>query len=311
MKNNQAKLICVLGPTAIGKTALGIQLAKYYNTEIISADSRQFYKEMQIGTAVPSAKELAAAKHHFIQHISIEEAYSVGQFEQDANEKLKTLCKQKDKVILVGGSGLYVKSVTEGLDEFPKVNEEIREQLNKELEHKGLAYLQTELKKVDPKAYQAIAIANPKRVIRALAVYRASAKTYSSFLGQKKKDKNFSVLKIGLTAPREIIYNRIEQRVDIMMENGLLDEARTLFYKRNLNALNTVGYKELFAYLEGSISLEKAIAEIKKNTRRFAKRQLTWFTNQEDALWLDYQTPFKEIISIVEKKITQANNMPV
>ena len=308
MGNENNLLICVLGPTAIGKTALAIQLAKHYNTEIISADSRQFFKEMNIGTAVPSTEELAAAQHHFIQHISIEEQYSVGKFEQDAYKKLKLLFKQQDKVILVGGSGLYVKAVTEGLDEFPKVDEDVREQLNQELEEKGLARLQAELKKVDLNAYQAIAIANPKRVIRALAVYRVSGKAYSSFLGQKKKDKNFTTLKIGLTAPREIIYNRIEQRVDIMMENGLLDEAKKLFPKRNLNALNTVGYKELFAYLEGNCSLTEAISEIKKNTRRFAKRQLTWFNNQEDeVIWFDYQTPFQEMIQKIEKKFTQAN----
>lgn len=308
MGNENNQLICVLGPTAIGKTALAIQLAKHYDTEIISADSRQFFKEMNIGTAVPSAEELAAAKHHFIQHISIEEQYSVGKFEEDADEKLKALFKQHQKVILVGGSGLYVKAVTDGLDEFPKVDEDVREQLNQELEEKGLAHLQAELKKVDPNAYQAIAIANPKRVIRALAVYRVSGTAYSSFLGQKKKDKNFTTLKIGLTAPREIIYNRIEQRVDIMMENGLLDEAKKLFPKRNLNALNTVGYKELFAYLEGKCSLTEATSEIKKNTRRFAKRQLTWFNNQEgEVIWFDYQTPFQEMIQKIEKKFTQAN----
>lgn len=303
MPPKKKELICILGPTAIGKTALAIQLAKHFETEIVSADSRQFFKEMNIGTAVPSTEELAAAKHHFIQHISIEEQYSVGKFEQDAEEKLKSLFKKQDKVILVGGSGLYVKAVTDGLDEFPKVDEEIREKLNQELEEKGLAHLQAELKKVDLKAYHYMAVDNPKRVIRALAVYRASGKAYSSFLGQKKKDKNFTTLKIGLTAPREIIYSRIEQRVDIMMANGLLDEAKKLFQKRHLNALNTVGYKELFEYLEGNCTLVEAVSEIKKNTRRFAKRQLTWFKNQEeDAIWFDYQTPIQEIIEEIEKK---------
>lgn len=308
MTNEKNQLICILGPTAIGKTALAIQLAKHFETEIISADSRQFFKEMEVGTAVPSAEELAAVKHHFIQHISIEEQYSVGKFEQDADEKLKSLFKQQDKVILVGGSGLYIKAVTDGLDEFPKVNEEVREKLNQELEEKGLAYLQAELKKVDLQAYHSIAIDNPKRVIRALAVFRASGKAYSSFLGQKKKDKNFTTLKIGLTAPREIIYNRIEQRVDIMMANGLLDEAKKLFQKRHLNALNTVGYKELFEYLEGNCTLVEAVSEIKKNTRHFAKRQLTWFKNQEeDVIWFDYQTPLETIIQQIEVKNTQAN----
>ncbi|GGE30490.1 tRNA (adenosine(37)-N6)-dimethylallyltransferase MiaA [Psychroflexus planctonicus] len=308
MRPIKNQLICILGPTAIGKTALAIQLAKHFETEIISADSRQFFKEMNIGTAVPSTEELAAAQHHFIQHISIEEQYSVGKFEQDADKKLKLLFKQQDKVFLVGGSGLYVKAVTEGLDEFPKVNEEIREKLNQELKEKGLAHLQVELKKVDLQTYNSIAVDNPKRVIRALSVYRASGKAYSSFLGQKKKDKNFTTLKIGLSAQREIIYSRIEQRVDIMMENGLLDEAKKLFPHRNLNALNTVGYKELFNYLEGNCTLVEAVSEIKKNTRRFAKRQLTWFKNQEeDVIWFDYQTPLETIIQQIEVKNTQAN----
>jgi len=309
MSSPNYQLICVLGPTAIGKTALSIQLAKHFSTEIISADSRQFYKEMNIGTAVPSTEELAAAKHHFIQHISIEENYSVGKFEADADKKLNSLFLKNQKVILVGGSGLYVKAATEGLDDFPKVAEHIRQELNTELEEKGLQHLQAELKKIDEKSYQDIAIDNPKRVIRALAIYRSSGQIYSQFLGKKKKQKNFASIKIGLTAPREIIYNRIEKRVDVMMEMGLLQEAKKLYPKRRLNALNTVGYKELFTYFDGNSSLEHAVSEIKKNTRRFAKRQLTWFKNQEDALWFDYETPVEEIIQKIEDKYTQAKGV--
>lgn len=296
-------LICVLGPTAIGKTKLAIDLAVHYNAEIISADSRQFYKEMCIGTAVPSAEELAAAPHHFIQHISVEDNYSVGKFENEADEKLQQLFEKQNHAILVGGSGLYVKAVTEGLDEFPTVEEEVRNQLNLELVEKGLTELQNELKKVDALSYENIAITNPKRVIRALAVYRASGKTYSSFLGQKKKEKRFNTLKIGITAPREIIYQRIEQRVDLMMQSGLLIEAEKLFPKRHLNALNTVGYKELFAYLQGKCTLNEAVSEIKKNTRRFAKRQLTWLNNQEkDIIWVDYKADVNELVEKIEKQ---------
>lgn len=300
------QLICILGPTAIGKTKLGIELAQHYGTEIISADSRQFYKEMEIGTAVPTKEELSAAKHHFIQHISIKDHYSVGDFERDADYKLQSLFKSHEKIILVGGSGLYAKAVTDGLDEFPEVNKNIREQLNTEFEQKGIIHLQNELLEVDPKAYQSIAIENPQRLIRALSVYRASGKPYSSFLGKKKENKTFNTLKIGLTAPRDVIYDRINKRVDMMLQNGLLAEAKNLYEQRNLNALNTVGYKELFKYISGEYSLDFAISEIKKNTRRFAKRQLTWFKNQENAIWFDYKTPTQEIIETINRKCTQA-----
>lgn len=294
------QLICVLGPTAIGKTSLAIQLANHYATEILSADSRQFYKEMNIGTAVPSAQELTSAKHHFIQHLSIHDPYSVGKFEKEAEEKLLSLFKLHNQVILVGGSGLYVKAVTQGLDEFPTVNEATRTKLNNELLEKGLAHLQLELKTVDPHAYQQMDMENPMRVIRALSVYRASGLRYSSFLAKNLKTKNFISIKIVLTAPREIIYQRIEERVDAMIAKGLVEEVKQLSAYRNLNALNTVGYKEIVEYLDGNSTLPKAIEEIKKNTRRFAKRQLTWFRNQENAIWIDYQTPFSGIIELIE-----------
>ena len=296
-------LISIVGPTAIGKTALSIQLAKHFDTEIISADSRQFYKEMQIGTAAPTPQELDAAPHHFIKHISVNEAYNVGAFEKDAIAKLKTLYNTHQIVIMVGGSGLYVDAVINGLDEFPEVDRSIREKLNKSLENDGLKNLQSQLKTLDLKAYNTIAIDNPHRVIRALEVCISSGKPYSSFLKAAHKKREFKTVTIGLTAERQRIYDRINKRVDIMISGGLLDEVKQLKPMQHLNALNTVGYKELFKYLDNEWSLDVAISEIKKNTRRFAKRQLTWFKKNEETLWFDYQTPTDTIIKAIENKI--------
>ncbi|MBD0832693.1 tRNA (adenosine(37)-N6)-dimethylallyltransferase MiaA [Aestuariibaculum sediminum] len=294
-------LISIIGPTAIGKTALSIKLANHFNTEIISADSRQFFKEMQIGTAAPSKKELSAAKHHFIHHKSVEDNYSVGTFEKDALTRLNKLYNSHNIVVMVGGSGLYVDAVTKGLDDFPDVDPEIRTTLNKDLETKGLAHLQQELQNLDPEAFKAIAIDNPHRVIRALEICKGTGKPYSSFLNKAKNIRPFKTITIGLTADREIIYNRINKRVDIMMDTGLLDEVKQLLPFKDLNALNTVGYKEIFKYLNGEWELEFAVSEIKKNSRRFAKRQLTWFKKTENANWFDYQTPVKDIIKVCEE----------
>ncbi|PRX42982.1 tRNA (adenosine(37)-N6)-dimethylallyltransferase MiaA [Salegentibacter salegens] len=304
---NTNYLINIAGPTAIGKTSLAIKLANKFDTEIISADSRQFYKEMCIGTAVPSAEELQAAKHHFIQHISIKDAYNVGDFETEAIQKLEELFQNKKAMVMVGGSGLYTKSVLHGLDYFPEVPSEIRQDLNQKFEEKGLVPLQEELQKCDSQYYKIADIENPQRVIRALEVSIASGKPYSSYLNQPKKQRNFIPLSIGLTADREIIYERINRRVDLMMKEGLLEEAEKLFLNRHLNALNTVGYKELFSFLEGKISLETAIAEIKKNTRRFAKRQLTWFRKDPDIQWFDYKTPVEEIQEFIDTKIAKSS----
>ena len=300
-------LISVVGPTAIGKTSLGISLAQNFKTEIISADSRQFYKEMKIGTAVPNASELQAAKHHFIQHLSIQNPYTVGDFEKDALAKLNTLFKTKDYAIMVGGSGLFVKAITEGLDEFPKINAGVRETLNYRLKHEGLSALQNELKNLDRVSYDVIAIDNPKRVIRALEITKGTGMPYSSFLKRSVKQRPFYTVSVGLEAERSIIYNRINKRVDEMMKNGLLEEVRRLYPFKHLNALNTVGYKELFAYLDGYSSLEFAISEIKKNTRRFAKRQLTWFRKQDDILWFDYNTNPEIIIEALGEKIKKTS----
>ena len=302
--NSQNKyLISIVGPTAIGKTSLSIKLANFFNTEILSADSRQFYKEMQIGTAAPTAEELAQAKHHFIHNKSIEDIYNVGTFEKEAIATLDTLFKVHDVVIMVGGSGLYVDAVTKGLDYFPEVDKSIRERLNLELVENDLETLQLQLKTLDIDAYNTIAIDNPKRVIRALEICIGSGKPYSSFLNKDKNNRNFKTITIGLTAERAIIYNRINQRVDIMMAEGQLEEAKSLLDKQHLNALNTVGYKELFNYLKEEWTLDFAIEEMKKNSRRFAKRQLTWFKRNEDTVWFDYETESPEIISKVQSKM--------
>jgi len=296
-------LISIVGPTAIGKTALSIKLAQHFNADIISADSRQFYKEMNIGTAVPSAEELGGATHHFIQHKSISESYNVGDFERDAINKIEQLHKVHSTVVMVGGSGLYVKAVTKGLDYFPEIDSNIRTELNNRLEKEGIYALQKQLELLDSQAYQSIAIDNPQRVIRALEICIGTGKPYSSFLTNPEKNRKFKTLTIGLNTERSIIYDRINQRVDIMIENGLLEEVKKLIPHRRLNALNTVGYKELFEYYEGNTTLEFAISEIKKNTRRFAKRQLTWFKKDESIDWFDYNTDIKEIINCIENQL--------
>ncbi|MEN3324583.1 tRNA (adenosine(37)-N6)-dimethylallyltransferase MiaA [Mariniflexile soesokkakense] len=294
-------LISIVGPTAIGKTSLSIKLANYFNTEIVSVDSRQFFKEMSIGTAAPSKEELAAIKHHFIHHKSIQDNYNVGAFEKDALNTIDNLFKNHNVVIMVGGSGLYVDAITKGLDDFPEVDANIRQTLNSDLETKGLPFLQNQLKELDIASYNSIAIDNPHRVIRALEICIGTGKPYSSFLNKKDINRNFKTITIGLTAERETIYNRINQRVDIMVQQGLLDEVKSLVPYKKLNALNTVGYKELFNYLEGEWTLDFAISEIKKNSRRFAKRQLTWFKRDENTLWFDYLADTTTIIEEIKK----------
>ncbi|MEW2922302.1 tRNA (adenosine(37)-N6)-dimethylallyltransferase MiaA [Muricauda sp. ANG21] len=300
---NNKVLIAVVGPTAIGKTALGILLAKHFETEIISADSRQFFKEMEIGTAVPSLKELKAVQHHFIQHKSIFDPYSVGDFEKDALSLLDTLFQKKDVVVMVGGSGLYVDAVINGLDEFPKVDPKLRESLTKALQEKGLDHLQKELKERDPTYYKKVDLENPHRLIRALEVSITANRPYSSFLSQNKPGRPFKHLYVGIDAPRQVVYERINARVDQMMENGLLEEANRLHSHKNLNALQTVGYKELFEYLDGHCSLEVAVSEIKKNTRRFAKRQLTWLRKNDHILWVDHTTNTEQILKKLNEQL--------
>jgi tRNA dimethylallyltransferase len=300
---NEKILLAVVGPTGIGKTALGIQLAKHFNTEIISADSRQFFKEMEIGTAVPSKDELEAVPHHFIQHKSIFEPYSVGDFEKEALKVLHNLFINKDIAIMVGGSGLYVDAVISGLDEFPEVDPKIRSRLNHQLEDEGLQSLQKELKEKDPDYYKSVDLENPHRLIRALEVCIASGKPFSSFLDKPRAARPFKSFYIGIDASRETIYERINTRVDLMMEAGLLKEAENLYANKDLNALQTVGYKELFEYIEGNCTLEFAVSEIKKNTRRFAKRQLTWLRKNETILWVPYNAEQEEVLRMVTDRL--------
>tara|TARA_R110002074_G_scaffold74449_2_gene170594 strand:+ start:348 stop:1274 length:927 start_codon:yes stop_codon:yes gene_type:complete len=304
MNSQQKTLITIVGPTAIGKTSLSILLANYFNTQIISCDSRQFYKEMRIGTAVPEAEELEAATHYFIQNRSIFEDYNVGAFERDALAKLDELFKKNDVVIMVGGSGLYVDAVINGLDHFPKVDKSIRENLVNRLEKEGLTSLQNELKELDIETYNTIAINNPQRVMRALEISIGTGLPYASFKNNPKKKRTFKSIKIGLNGDRQKIYDRINLRVDLMIQNGLIEEVKQLHSNKDLNALQTVGYKELFSFFDGEITKEFAIEEIKKNTRRFAKRQLTWFRRDENILWFDFEEDFQNIISNLEKKLT-------
>jgi len=294
-------LITVIGPTAIGKTAMAIKIARHFKCEIISADSRQFFNEMAIGTAVPSEDELSAVPHHFIQNISIFDEYTVGDFERDAIAKLDKLFTTNDYAVIVGGSGLYIDAALKGFDDFPEIAPAIREQLIADYEEKGITYLQEELKRLDPEHFNNVAKENPQRLMRALEVCIGSGYPYSSFLNIKKNSRNFIPVVIGLEAGRELMYNRINQRVDSMVQHGLLEEAKALYPYKRLNALQTVGYRELFSYFDGEIALDFALEEIKKNTRRFAKRQMTWFKRTEGARWFDFATAPAEIINYIEQ----------
>jgi tRNA dimethylallyltransferase len=296
-------LVSVVGPTAIGKTKLSVAIAKHFDTEIISADSRQFYREMSIGTAVPSKRELAEVPPHFIQHKSIHEPYTVGDFERDVLETLDQLFKDRNIAVLVGGSGLYVEAVTSGLDYFPKVEERVRLQLSKAYEEDGIEVLQEKLRELDPDYSQKVDLANPHRLIRALEVCISSGVPYSSFLDKRKPQRPFRVITVGLRADRTVVYERINRRVDEMMKQGMLEEAWSLLPYRKLNALQTVGYKELFSHLEGDWDLEFAVSEIKKNTRRFAKRQITWFKKDPMIHWINYEVHPEKVIDLIKKDL--------
>ena len=302
-------LITIIGPTAIGKTSLSIALAQHFGCAIISCDSRQFFKEMRIGTAVPSSDELAASTHHFIQNKSIFENYTVGDFEKEAIAKLNELYQSNDFVILVGGSGLYVDAILKGFDAFPDIDAVVREEVTANYEKYGISYLQEQLELLDSNYFQKISLENPQtlqnpqRMIRFVEVCIGTGKPYSSFLNQTKNNRNFTPIVIGLEAERTVMYERINQRVDIMLNEGLLEEAEQLYPHKELNALQTVGYRELFTYFDGDCTLDFAIEEIKKNTRRFSKRQLTWFKRTENAKWFDYLTDRNEIIAFIKNII--------
>ncbi|MEE4258012.1 MAG: tRNA (adenosine(37)-N6)-dimethylallyltransferase MiaA [Bacteroidales bacterium] len=280
-------LIVVVGPTAIGKTAFAIKLAQHFNTEILSADSRQFYREMRIGTAYPEPEELTAAKHHFIGNLSIGDKYNVARYEREALALLDQLFKKHDKVILTGGSGLYVDAVCKGIDDLPDPDPALRNKLKQEMKRIGLRAFGEKLKTLDPEYYEVVDLNNPNRLLRAVEVCIQTGGTYTSLRKNVSKERPFATIKIGLNTEREVLFEKIAGRVDRMMEKGLLDEVIGLRDYHDQNALNTVGYKELYAYLDGEVSLERAVENIKTNTRRYAKRQLTWFKRDETIRWFE------------------------
>jgi len=285
--NSTKRVIIIVGPTAIGKTALSIDIAKRLNTEIISCDSRQFYKELLIGAAPPSSKELAQVKHHFIHNLSVTNDYNAGVFELDAMAKIEQLHKKKDTIIIVGGSGLYINAICKGFDNIPEIPDNIRKELNNQFSQKGITWLQDEVKKIDSISFESCDTQNPQRLLRALEVYKATGDTLSSFKSETAKIRPFKIIKIGLTIDRALLYERIDARIDKMIENGLLEEVDSLLPFQNKNALQTVGYKEIFSFYNNECTLEEAIANIKQNTRRFAKRQLTWFRKDKDIKWFE------------------------
>jgi tRNA dimethylallyltransferase len=294
-------LIYIAGPTGVGKTKTSIELAKAFNTVILSCDSRQFYKEMKIGTAAPSEEELAAVKHYFIHNKSVTDSYTVADFEKEAIETLDTLFKENDTVIMVGGSGMYADAVMFGMDQFPEVSEEIRNQIRVFYQTHGIKGIQDLLLEKDPKYYSRVDINNPVRILRALEVCIASGKPYSSYLGQTENERNFVSKMIILHSPRTALYEKINARVDQMVAAGLEEEVRSLLPYKNHSALRTVGYKELFLYIDSKCTLEEAIHEIKKNSRRYAKRQITWFKKYDNALCFPANTPIDEISDLLKE----------
>ena len=284
-------LLIIVGPTAVGKTAVSISLAKRFETEIISADSRQFFREMNIGTAKPTAGELKQVKHHFINHLSIHDAYNIATYEKEALALIDRLFLKNNLLILTGGSGLYVKAVCEGIDDIPPVDPQIREELNLLLREKGIQHLSENLKKYDPDYFLQVDLNNPQRVIRALEVCLGTGQAYSAFLKSDRQQRPFQTIKIGLDLSRELLYERINLRMDEMIAAGLFEEARKLYAFRELNALQTVGYKEIFDYMDGHYDKEEAIRLLKRNSRRYAKRQLTWFRRDRGVQWF---SPFDE-----------------
>ena len=283
--SNQSFLILVVGPTAVGKTDLCLNLAKKFKTEIVSCDSRQFYREMNLGTAKPSTEELSEVPHHFINSLSIEDDYDVRKFERDAIVLLETLFLKNQVVIMTGGSGLFAEAIVNGLDEMPAIAPEVRAQIIQEYAEKGLEFLQEEVAQNDPEYFEIVDQKNPQRLMRAMEIYRGTGKKFSSFRVKSVKKRPFQVIKVGLERDREELYARIDLRMDQMITAGLFQEADALFEKRHLNALQTVGYSEIFGFLEGRYDKEEAIRLLKRNSRRYAKRQLTWFKKDESIKW--------------------------
>lgn len=293
------KLISIIGPTGIGKTSLAIKIAKHLKTEIISCDSRQFFKEMKIGTAVPSAEELAEVPHHFIGHLSVEDYYSIGQYEKDAWQKLNEIFLKNDFAVLVGGSGMYEKALVEGLNNLPEADEENQQKLIEIWANEGLEKLQEILKNLDPEYFKIVDQHNPRRLLRAIDLIWQTGKTYTGSISERHASRDFDTFRIHLDAPREIIYSRINARVDMMMAHNLLQEVKNLTTFENLVPLQTVGYKELFKYLKGEWALDFAVEEIKKNSRRYAKRQQTWNKKLENRQLLSYDYTWEDVLKIL------------
>ncbi|MBT1705491.1 tRNA (adenosine(37)-N6)-dimethylallyltransferase MiaA [Chryseosolibacter indicus] len=300
MKDNK-HLIVVAGPTAVGKTAVAIQLARQFNTEIISADSRQIFREMSIGTAKPSASELKAIRHYFIDSHSITADYDAARFGEDVLKLLEELFRERNRVILCGGSGLYIKAVCEGFDDIPEVPGSVRDELTENYKNHGISWLQAKLEELDPEYYALIDKQNPHRIIRALEVFLATGKSIRSFQQKKTLQHNFNIVKIGLELPREELYRRIDERMDIMIENGLFEEAKALYNFKEKNALQTVGYQEVFEYLDNNYDYAEAVRLLKRNSRRYAKRQLTWFKRDNAIEWFN-PNDVDTIIRFVENK---------
>ncbi len=295
-------LISIVGPTAVGKTALTLEIGGKFKTEIISADSRQFYKEMNIGTAKPSQEELNRVPHHFINSHSIRDIFSAGDFEKEGLAKIDFLFQQHDLILMVGGSGLFVNALIDGMDNLPKAKEGLRESLNQSYKQNGIHFIQQRLSEIDPLYYKEVDTSNPQRIIRAIEVYETTGIPFSTWRKNSKKERKFKTLSIGLNIERAILYNQINHRVDRMIDNGLVKEVETLLPFKEFSPLKTVGYTELFDYIDGKYTLDEAIAKIKQNTRRYAKRQLTWFKKNENTVWF-HPDEIPAIINYIESNI--------
>jgi tRNA dimethylallyltransferase len=295
-------LIVLLGPTCVGKTDISVAVARHFRCEIISADSRQFYREMQIGTAVPPEEQMNEVPHHFIRFIPADQYYSASLFERDVMKILPEIFRKNKVALMTGGSGMYIDAVCKGIDNIPDVDPVIREKYLVKYRQEGIAGLRIALKILDPEHYEKVDLKNSKRIIRALEICETTGRKYSSFLKRQKQDRDFRIIKIGLERPRHELYKRINNRVDSMIEKGLEDEARDLIALRNFNALNSVGYKELFDFFDGKITREKAVELIKRNTRRYAKRQMTWWARDKEITWFNPES-VKEIIDFIENKL--------
>lgn len=300
--NSKPTLIVLIGPTGIGKTDLSLNIAEHYNTEIISADSRQLYADLKIGTAAPTPEQLARVKHHFVRTLQLTDYYSAAQYEAEVMKKLDELFKRHNVIVLTGGSMMYVDAVCKGIDDIPTVDEETRKTLMQHYENVGLERLCAELKILDPEYYDIVDKKNPKRVIHALEICYMTGQTYTSFRTSQTKERPFNIIKVGLRREREELYARINKRVDIMMEDGLLEEAKSVYQYKNLNSLNTVGYKEMFKYLDGEWELPFAIEKIKQNSRIYSRKQVTWFKRDTDITWF-HPDDTDNIMSFIEERL--------